>query len=344
MPVGAATLGRLWNVIGEPIDEQGPIARGTRALVDPSRPARVPRPLAEDRDLRDRHQGHRPHRAVRQGRQDRPLRRRRRRQDGPHPGADPQRRAAARRRVGLRRRRRAHARGQRPLARDDRVGRHRQGRARLRADERAAGRASARRSLRPDDGRVLPRPRARTCCSSSTTSSASSRQARRSRHCSAACRAPSATSRRSRPRWASSRSGSPRRRPARSRRCRRSTCPPTTSTDPAPANTFAHLDSTTVLERSIVEKGIYPAVDPLELELARAPAGDRLGRALRGRDARAADPPALRRPAGHHRDPRHGRAHGRGQGRRRARAPHRALPLAAELRRRAVHRHARAST
>ena len=35
-------------------------------------------------------------------------------------------------------------------------------------------------------------------------------------------------------------------------------------TDPAPANTFAHLDSTTVLERSIVEKGIYPAVDPLE--------------------------------------------------------------------------------
>ncbi len=34
-------------------------------------------------------------------------------------------------------------------------------------------------------------------------------------------------------------------------------------TDPAPANTFAHLDSTTVLDRSIVEKGIYPAVDPL---------------------------------------------------------------------------------
>jgi F-type H+-transporting ATPase subunit beta len=34
-------------------------------------------------------------------------------------------------------------------------------------------------------------------------------------------------------------------------------------TDPAPANTFAHLDSTTVLDRAIVEKGIYPAVDPL---------------------------------------------------------------------------------
>jgi len=34
-------------------------------------------------------------------------------------------------------------------------------------------------------------------------------------------------------------------------------------TDPAPANVFAHLDSTVVLSRTIVEKGIYPAVDPL---------------------------------------------------------------------------------
>ena len=35
-------------------------------------------------------------------------------------------------------------------------------------------------------------------------------------------------------------------------------------TDPAPANTFAHLDATTVLSRAITELGIYPAVDPLE--------------------------------------------------------------------------------
>ena len=34
-------------------------------------------------------------------------------------------------------------------------------------------------------------------------------------------------------------------------------------TDPAPATTFAHLDATTVLSRQIVDKGIYPAVDPL---------------------------------------------------------------------------------
>ncbi|MCK4525313.1 MAG: F0F1 ATP synthase subunit beta, partial [Candidatus Andersenbacteria bacterium] len=35
-------------------------------------------------------------------------------------------------------------------------------------------------------------------------------------------------------------------------------------TDPAPATTFSHLDSTIVLSRSLVELGIYPAVDPLE--------------------------------------------------------------------------------
>ena len=35
-------------------------------------------------------------------------------------------------------------------------------------------------------------------------------------------------------------------------------------TDPAPATTFAHLDATTVLSRKVVEQGIYPAVDPLE--------------------------------------------------------------------------------
>ena len=35
-------------------------------------------------------------------------------------------------------------------------------------------------------------------------------------------------------------------------------------TDPAPANTFAHLDATTVLDRKISELGIYPAIDPLQ--------------------------------------------------------------------------------
>jgi len=35
-------------------------------------------------------------------------------------------------------------------------------------------------------------------------------------------------------------------------------------TDPAPATSFAHLDATTTLSRAIAEKGIYPAVDPLD--------------------------------------------------------------------------------
>ena len=47
-------------------------------------------------------------------------------------------------------------------------------------------------------------------------------------------------------------------------------------TDPAPATTFSHLDATTVLSRSIVELGIYPAVAPLE-SASRMLAPDRVG-------------------------------------------------------------------
>ena len=79
------------------------------------------RPGDRGADPRDRHQGRRPARALRQGRQDRPVRRRRRRQDRADHGADQQRRQGARRLFGVRRRRRAHPRGQRPLSRDDRV-------------------------------------------------------------------------------------------------------------------------------------------------------------------------------------------------------------------------------
>jgi F-type H+-transporting ATPase subunit beta len=48
-------------------------------------------------------------------------------------------------------------------------------------------------------------------------------------------------------------------------------------TDPAPATTFAHLDATLVLERSIAELGIYPAVDPLA-STSRALAPEIVGR------------------------------------------------------------------
>ena len=57
-------------------------------------------------------------------------------------------------------------------------------------------------------------------------------------------------------------------------------------TDPAPATSFAHLDATTVLSRDIAAKGIYPAVDPLELDLAHALAADRRRGALRASRAR----------------------------------------------------------
>ena len=88
------------------------------APADPPPGAEVRRPVGEGRDVRDRHQGHRPARPVPPRRQDRPVRRRRRRQDRAHPGAHQQRRQEARRLLGVRRRRRAHPRGQRPLPRD----------------------------------------------------------------------------------------------------------------------------------------------------------------------------------------------------------------------------------
>ena len=83
---------------------------------------------------------------------------------------------------------------------------------------------AARRVGRLDGGRVFLRPKTPTCSSSLITYSASPRPAPKSPHCSAACRAPSATSRRWPRRWANCRNASPRPRRARSHWCRRSTC------------------------------------------------------------------------------------------------------------------------
>jgi F-type H+-transporting ATPase subunit beta len=85
-------------------------------------------------------------------------------------------------------------------------------------------------------------------------------------------------------------------------------------TDPAPATTFAHLDATTNLERKVSDKGIYPAVDPLASSSRILAPEVRRRRALRGRLRGQADPAEVQRPAGHHRDPRHGRAVRGGQG------------------------------
>ena len=109
-------------------------------------------------------------------------------------------------------------------------------------------------------------------------------------------------------------------------------------TDPAPATTFAHLDSTIRLERSIAELGIYPAVDPLtSTSRVLDPLIVGVG-ALRRGAGDEARPPALPRPPGHHRDPGHRRALGRGQVDRRPRPPPPALHEPAVHRRRGVHR------
>ena len=116
------------------------------------------------RNVRNGHQGRGPVRTVPEGRQDRPLRRRGRRQDGSDSGADPQRRDEAWRRVGVRRRGRAHARRQRPVARNAGIGRRRSRQfgeiargADLRPDDGTARRAPARGTDRPDRRGIFPR-------------------------------------------------------------------------------------------------------------------------------------------------------------------------------------------
>ena len=112
-------------------------------------------------------------------------------------------------------------------------------------------------------------------------------------------------------------------------------------TDPAPATSFAHLDATTVLSRDIAAKGIYPAVDPLELHVAHALADDRRRGTLCGRPSGAAGAATLQGAAGHHRHSGHGRVVRRGQAHGRAGTQDRAFPVAAVFRRRGFHRLAR---
>ena len=108
-------------------------------------------------------------------------------------------------------------------------------------------------------------------------------------------------------------------------------------TDPAPATTFAHLDATTNLSRAIVELGIYPGGRPAGVDVAHPRRADHRRRALQCGARGETSSAALQGPAGHHRHPRHRRAVGRGQADRRPGAPDPAVPVAAVLRRRAVH-------
>ena len=149
-------------------DRRAGAGQHDEALPDPPRGADLRGAGDDGGDPGHRHQGGGPAGALPEGRQGRAVRRRRRRQDRHHPGADQQHRQGAWRRVGVRRRRRAHARGQRSLSRDDRRRRDQDGRepqdhrrlqggADVRPDERAAGCARARRPVGPDAGGIFPR-------------------------------------------------------------------------------------------------------------------------------------------------------------------------------------------
>ena len=112
-------------------------------------------------------------------------------------------------------------------------------------------------------------------------------------------------------------------------------------TDPAPFTTFTHLDATTELSRQIAALGIYPAVDPLASTSNILAPGDRGRSPLQLRPAGAGGAAALPGAAGHHRHPRSRRALRGGQGHRRPGPQDPAVPLAAVLRGRGVHRPAR---
>ena len=87
-------------------------------------------------------------------------------------------------------------------------------------------------------------------------------------------------------------------------------------TDPAPASVFAHLNATTALSRAISEKGIYPAVDPLDSTSTILKPRHRRRGPLPRREPGQGDPAALQGAPGHHRDSRDRRALRRGQARR----------------------------
>ena len=112
-------------------------------------------------------------------------------------------------------------------------------------------------------------------------------------------------------------------------------------TDPSPATTFAHLDSTVVLSRDIASLGIYPAVDPLDSTSRQL---DPLVVGEEHYDSgprRARHAAALQGTARHHRDSGHGRTGSRGQAGRGPRPQDPAFPVAAFPRGRSVHRLAR---
>ena len=158
VPVGEATLGRIFNLLGEPIDLGAELPKDVerRGIHQEAPRAEDLTPTTEMFEtgikvvdlLAPYAKGGKVGLFGGAGR----------RQDGADPGAHPQPRQGARRAVGVLRRGRALARGQRPVAGDEGVGRPRQDDARVRPDERAPGSPHAGGAVGADDGRILPRP------------------------------------------------------------------------------------------------------------------------------------------------------------------------------------------
>ena len=248
--------------------------------------------------------------------------------------------------LGVRRRRRAHPRGQRPLSRDDRIGRHQarrpglQGGAGLRPDERAAGRARPRRPDRPHRRRIFPR-RGRP-----------GRAVLRRQHLPlhpGGLGSVGAARPHSLGGGLSADAGHRHGRAAGAHHLDQ--------------EGLDHLGAGDLRARRRLDRPgaghlVRPsgrdhrAVAPdrrarhlsggrsARLDLAHARSARRRRGALQGRPRRAARAADLQVAAGHHRHPGHGRALGRGQADRRARAQDPALPVAALPRRRSLHRHA----
>ena len=80
VPVGDICKGRLFNVLGQPIDNLGPVDAKEHWPIHRKPPA-FEEQSTVTRNVRDRHQSHRPARPLSERRQSRPLRRRGRRQD-----------------------------------------------------------------------------------------------------------------------------------------------------------------------------------------------------------------------------------------------------------------------
>jgi F-type H+-transporting ATPase subunit beta len=270
VPVGEGVLGRIFDVTGTPVDGKGPVAftkkypihRPPPALADQNTKSEILETGIKVIDLICPF--------IKGGKVGR-LRRRRRRQDRRHHGAHQQHRQGPRRLLRVRGRRRAHPRGQRSLPRN------------VRSPASSTSKDLSKSKVALVYGQMNEPPGARMRVALSAlamteyfrdeknqdvllfvdnifrfSQAGSEVSALLGRSPSAVGYQPTLSNEMGilQERITSTKKGS-------ITSVQAVYVPADDLTDPAPANTFAHLDSTIVLERSIAELGIYPAVDPL---------------------------------------------------------------------------------